>query len=91
MDQPIQPRFQRGELVMYVGRLPRVSGWLFQVSAVRSTPGREPHYDLFDEVWKLRVTSVRESDLRGPDDLVSQTAATATGGVAPPASCTAGR
>ncbi|WP_399559384.1 hypothetical protein [Streptomyces chartreusis] len=90
MEKEQQARFQRGEQVLYVGTVARVSGWLFKVVSVRTYTDSQPHYDLHEETWGQQLLGVRESSLRCPHDGRPQTAATVLDGVAPPTS-SAGR
>ena len=60
------PRFQRGDLVDYVGSLHRRHG-LKRVNGVQLIDG-QPRYSLHDEIWGGIIRNVRESSLRGPED-----------------------
>ncbi|MDJ0460596.1 hypothetical protein [Streptomyces sp. H27-C3] len=60
------PRFQRGDLVDYVGSLRRRHG-LKRVSGLEFVHG-QPRYSLHDEIWGGTLRLVRESSLRGPDN-----------------------
>ena len=68
MSQPTPrtPRFQKGDLVHYVGSLWRRHG-LKRVTGVEFIHG-EPRYYLHDEIWGGTIRLVRESSLRGPED-----------------------
>ena len=66
MANELQPRFQRGDLVDYVGSNWRRHG-LKRVIGVEFVHG-EPLYSLRDEIWGGGLRLVRESSLRGPDD-----------------------
>lgn len=60
------PRFQRGDLVDYVGTIWRRHG-LKRVTVVETIHG-EPLYTLHDEIWGGSLRLVREASLRGPED-----------------------
>lgn len=60
------PRFQRGDLVNYIGTQWRRHG-IKRVIGVQIVHG-EPLYSLHDEIWGGTLHLVRESSLRGPED-----------------------
>lgn len=68
MNDITQPRFKRGDLVMYMGSLLRYQGWLFNISSVGTQPSGEPRYEIREDTWRVCLRQVSQGSLRGPND-----------------------
>lgn len=68
MATQIQPRFRKGELVMYMGSVLRVQGWLFRVVTHAQHADGQWLYMIQADTCPLFLRGVRETSLRGPED-----------------------
>lgn len=68
MADRTQPRYTKGELVMYMGSVHRMQGWLFRVTTASRHSDGHWLYTLHEDTWGQRLLGVRETSLRGPED-----------------------
>jgi hypothetical protein len=61
-------RFAKGKMVMYMGSIARVQGWLFRVTVASRQADGTWRYGLHEDAWGMRLSGVRETSLRGPED-----------------------